>query len=191
MPTYKFDTNCSNQYDTSPKARVPSWTDRILWRQNYRLHHLKKKQQRMPSVSPDVINEQKEASPNGWLIRPVRGGRQNETNFGRQLLLLSSPLLSLLPAGQSEEEAFNNALATNEVAVTLYNSAPSITTSDHRPVKCGIRIRQPLCLVPNIKTSISELFRSSISTFPVMRDPSSPGSKEEGRGRVSMCYANI
>lgn len=30
-PTFKFDIN-SDQYDTSPKHRVPSWTDRILLR---------------------------------------------------------------------------------------------------------------------------------------------------------------
>lgn len=30
-PTYKFDEN-SDVYDTSPKARVPSWTDRVLFK---------------------------------------------------------------------------------------------------------------------------------------------------------------
>uniref|UniRef100_A0A061S2I7 Phosphatidylinositol-bisphosphatase n=1 Tax=Tetraselmis sp. GSL018 TaxID=582737 RepID=A0A061S2I7_9CHLO len=30
-PTYKFD-NGSDHYDTSSKARIPSWTDRVLWK---------------------------------------------------------------------------------------------------------------------------------------------------------------
>ncbi|UJR15004.1 hypothetical protein I4U23_001981 [Adineta vaga] len=31
MPTYKFDIN-TDRYDTSEKARIPSWTDRIVYR---------------------------------------------------------------------------------------------------------------------------------------------------------------
>lgn len=32
-PTYKYDLNC-DKYDTSSKARIPSWTDRILYKTN-------------------------------------------------------------------------------------------------------------------------------------------------------------
>jgi hypothetical protein len=35
MPTYKFDAD-SDEYDTSPKHRVPSWTDRILTKRGRR-----------------------------------------------------------------------------------------------------------------------------------------------------------
>jgi hypothetical protein len=35
-PTYKFDLN-SDEYDTSAKARTPSWTDRILYKSNSEL----------------------------------------------------------------------------------------------------------------------------------------------------------
>lgn len=32
-PTYKFNVN-SDEYDSGPKKRLPSWTDRILYIQN-------------------------------------------------------------------------------------------------------------------------------------------------------------
>jgi len=32
-PTFKFDAN-SDEYDTSKKKRIPSWTDRILWKRS-------------------------------------------------------------------------------------------------------------------------------------------------------------
>lgn len=35
LPTYKYDKH-SNEYDTSKKQRIPSWTDRILWHNNDR-----------------------------------------------------------------------------------------------------------------------------------------------------------
>lgn len=31
-PTYKVDRGTANTYDTSKKQRVPSWTDRVMWR---------------------------------------------------------------------------------------------------------------------------------------------------------------
>eukprot|EP01083_Nonionella_stella_P087980 244952_1 len=37
-PTYKYDLHC-DEYDTSKKARIPSWTDRILYKSNNNHSH--------------------------------------------------------------------------------------------------------------------------------------------------------
>jgi hypothetical protein len=31
-PTYKLEKGTMDTYDTSAKQRVPSWTDRVMWR---------------------------------------------------------------------------------------------------------------------------------------------------------------
>ncbi|KAG7389143.1 inositol polyphosphate 5-phosphatase [Phytophthora boehmeriae] len=36
-PTYKFDKR-SDVYDSSPKQRIPSWTDRVLYLSNDKMH---------------------------------------------------------------------------------------------------------------------------------------------------------
>ena len=34
MPTYKFDAD-TDVYDSSEKRRIPSWTDRVLYREKF------------------------------------------------------------------------------------------------------------------------------------------------------------
>ncbi|KAL7669066.1 hypothetical protein ACOME3_009735 [Neoechinorhynchus agilis] len=44
-PTYKYDYHCQ-EYDTSEKARIPSWTDRIMWRRGQPLRSFTTKTER-------------------------------------------------------------------------------------------------------------------------------------------------
>lgn len=87
QPTYKFDKN-SNTYDSSKKQRIPSWTDRIVYRSNVHPsppqptnQHLPRSRNRRLATCPHLLCTLRlRPTPPPSLHTTLAVGRKDETH---------------------------------------------------------------------------------------------------------------
>ena len=125
LPTYKFDKACDD-FDTSAKQRVPSWTDRILYK-------------------PDAGGSSSGGGGGGGgaaaaaaAARPVHGEGERTPPASGSLAAHATP---------SKPDATSTAAATAadaKVNLLSYGSVQNLRTSDHRPVQASFLVHLDL-----------------------------------------------
>ncbi|KAK6330641.1 hypothetical protein TWF718_002838 [Orbilia javanica] len=135
-PTYKYDPGTISTFDTSEKARIPSYCDRILWKdwkvEEEEIERLKARR------LADARDRKRESHLDGTEHSDVLFDFADEEEAGEESDLHTNENDSHMPPNNDHEITSINDIDISDVPTPLklskYFSHQSVVESDHKPV---------------------------------------------------------
>ncbi|KAF3910498.1 Synaptojanin-1 [Arthrobotrys entomopaga] len=145
MPTYKYDLGTVSTFDTSEKARVPSYCDRVLWKdRKVEIEELERIEERKKA---DARDKKREALMDGTENTDIlfEFTQADEDGDEPQTPKLFDPNTLIIPNPKDHEITSINDIDISDVVTPLkllkYVSNQAIVSSDHKPVSAEFDLR--------------------------------------------------
>ncbi|KAK6542363.1 hypothetical protein TWF694_006321 [Orbilia ellipsospora] len=145
MPTYKYDIGTVSTFDTSEKARVPSYCDRVLWKdRKVEIEELERIEERKKS---DARDKKREALMDGTDNTDIlfEFTQADEDGDEPQTPRTFDPNTLIIPNPKDHEITSINDIDISDVVTPLklskYVSNQAIVSSDHKPVSAEFDLR--------------------------------------------------
>lgn len=142
VPSYKYDVGTVGIWDSSEKARTPSWCDRVLWKvkgaDGDRVRGRIRSRTRSSSIltTGEVIFETSDSDEEDLVVS--RAGA----------LVLHEPRIKILPIS-----SFKSMSGEVRLEQLYYSSYPNVTSSDHKPVASLFELSFPT-VVPKLRAIV-------------------------------------
>lgn len=142
MPSYKYDIGTVGIWDSSEKARIPSWCDRVLWKVKGADGDRVKGRIRSRTRSSSIMTM-------GGVIFETSDSDEEDLVVSRPgTLVHHAPSIKILPIS-----SFKSLFGEVKLEQLYYSSYPNVTSSDHKPVASLFEISFP-AVVSKLKATV-------------------------------------
>lgn len=132
VPSYKYDIGTVGVWDSSEKARIPSWCDRVLWKVRGADGDRVKGRVRSRTRSSSIMTT-------GGVIFETSDSDEEDLVVSRPgTLVHHAPSIKILPIS-----SFKSLFGEVKLEQLYYSSYPNVTSSDHKPVASLFEISFP------------------------------------------------
>lgn len=141
VPSYKYDVGTVGVWDSSEKARIPSWCDRVLWKVKGADGDRVKGRLRSRTRSSSIMTT-------GGVIFETSDSDEEDLVVSRAGNSVSHAPIMILPIS-----SFRSVSGEVKLEQLYYSSYQNVTSSDHKPVASLFELSFP-AVVPKLRAMV-------------------------------------